>query len=99
MEGNVETFIDELRQEGFYPSIDPPRFHYFFSLTGRQIMEMENPNRGLGTIYYTLNGKDPQTPGGAPDSGAFEAGDETEIVLEEARMPAGPMLRLTGFRL
>ena len=42
---------DKLRQEGFYPSIDPPRFHYSFSLTGRKIMEMENPNRGLGTIY------------------------------------------------
>ncbi len=58
MADNVAKFIDSLRNEGFYPNIDPPVFDVrggavasYFQLT------LSNPNSS-GIIYYTLDGSD-----------------------------------------
>ena len=70
MRGNVERFIEALREEGYYPAVDPPELTYSTSLTGRKVVELSNPNRpngpsgDKGTIHYTLNGEDPRSPGG-----------------------------------
>ncbi len=64
MAGNVERMISALREESYYPPIDPPvlaqhggQFAAGFSLT------IDNPN-GAGQILYTLDGTDPREFGG-----------------------------------
>lgn len=34
MRGNVERLIEALREEGYYPAVDPPELTYLISLTG-----------------------------------------------------------------
>jgi hypothetical protein len=82
MRGNVEQFIDVLRHEGYYPSLDPPELIYSSSLGRARMVEMRNPNPGIGTIYYTMNGDDPRSPGGGVASGALVGGDDEPISLE-----------------
>ncbi|HUT29501.1 MAG TPA: lamin tail domain-containing protein, partial [Sedimentisphaerales bacterium] len=60
--GRVSTVLDQFRNKGWYPNIDPPTFNQQgghvaagFGLT------MTNPN-GSGDIYYTLDGSDPRQP-------------------------------------
>ncbi|GIV33050.1 MAG: hypothetical protein KatS3mg031_0585 [Chitinophagales bacterium] len=65
MNGNVNRFIQALRAEGYYPSLNPPDF----SKRGGSVaagfqLNMTNPN-GTGTIYYTTDGSDPRMYGGA----------------------------------
>ena len=62
MTGNVAHFIKVLRDEGYYPSIDPPE------IAGTNLV---NPN-GSGDIYYTVDGSDPRARGGAVSDAALE---------------------------
>ncbi|MHC4214682.1 MAG: lamin tail domain-containing protein, partial [Planctomycetota bacterium] len=70
MDGNVDIFIDALRNWSnlnwpgaeLYPDIDPPTFNQH----GGQVatgfgLTLTNPN-GTGTIYYTIDGTDPRQP-------------------------------------
>ena len=62
---NGEILISRMRSQGYYPSIDPPEM----SQNGGAIpqdfdLTMVNPNPG-GAIYFTLDGSDPRSPGGA----------------------------------
>jgi len=69
-----DIVIGQLREAGFYPSIDPPRlevdgveYHGGVAHTGASLA-LVNPNAG-GTVYYTTDGTDPrqfgQAAGGA----------------------------------
>ncbi|WP_193211209.1 chitobiase/beta-hexosaminidase C-terminal domain-containing protein [Luteolibacter marinus] len=69
-DSNADILVHEMREEGYYPSIDPP----VMSQNGGDVPEdfqltMSNPNGG-GSIYYTLDGSDPRLPGGGlnPDA-------------------------------
>ncbi len=71
MNGNVTRFINALRAQGFYPTLNPPNFNKEsgHSLNPFQLT-MTNPN-AAGTIYYTTNGTDPRLPGGGLSSDAL----------------------------
>ena len=60
MTGNNQVFIDALRRESFYPSMDAPVLnqHGGIITPGFQI-ELQNPN-STGTLYYTVDGSDPR---------------------------------------
>ncbi len=78
MTGNVDQFIDALRREGYYPAIDPPQV---LTRTVGSIVGVVNPN-DRGTLYFTLDGRDPRVSGGEVASGAFTgAGDREEVVV------------------
>ena len=80
MRGNVEQFLDSLREEGYYPPIDPPEVILH---EGR--VEMRDPNPGAGSIYYTLDGSDPRAPGGSLSSTARLLDSAESLVLEKPR--------------
>ena len=64
--------------EGYYPPIDPPRFS---ASTVGSIVRVLNPN-DRGTLYFTLDGRDPRVSGGEVASGAFTGtGDREEVVV------------------
>ncbi|MBN2133553.1 MAG: CotH kinase family protein, partial [Sedimentisphaerales bacterium] len=89
MDGNAARFVVSLRDEGYYPDIDPP----VLTPRGGQVsaeyaLALANPN-DAGVIYYTLDGSDPRC--GVP------AVSETTVTLiaedadKKARVPTGPI--------
>jgi hypothetical protein len=57
----VGVVIGQLRNDGWYPNIDPPAFNQHGGhVSGGFSLTMTNPN-GSGTIYYTTDGNDPRT--------------------------------------
>ena len=81
MRGNVEWFLEELRREGYYPTLDPPQV----TLLGRTTAEISNPNKDVGTIYYTVDGKDPRAPGGDVSPSARMGNAGQAIIFQDAR--------------
>ena len=78
MTGNAGQFIDALRREGYYPAIDPPEFS---ASAVSNIVAVLNRN-SRGTLYFTLDGRDPRESGGQVASGAFTgSGDREEVVV------------------
>jgi hypothetical protein len=80
--------INQLRQEGLYPSIKNPELLKNGSITydqqtnissSTQIL-VRNPNTN-GTIYYTLNDTDPRLIGGDISQSAVEGGDEITLTV------------------
>jgi hypothetical protein len=67
----VGDVIAQLRNDGWYPNIDPPVFNQRGGhVSGGFSLTMTNPN-GSGTIYYTTNGIDPRGIGGAAVGTAY----------------------------
>ena len=71
MDGNAAQLIDALRDENYYPSLNPPRFG---GQRGGPVVSgfdvtLTNPNSS-GTIYYTTDGSDPRAGGGSASSAA-----------------------------
>lgn len=72
MNGNADRFLLALRQQQYYPDLDPPLFHQEgTALEARQFevapgyqLQLVNPN-AEGSLYYTLSGKDPRQSGGS----------------------------------
>lgn len=63
------VFLGQLRQAGLYPAIDGPVFApRAGALDVGALLEPE----GEGTLYYTLDGRDPREPGGGIAMGALE---------------------------
>ncbi len=85
MEGSVERFMAALRQEGYYPRLDPPGFDTprpgFLTIPSTRL---RNPNP-RGRIFYTINGADPRLPGGEAAASARLAEDAEEIKLRGSR--------------
>ena len=88
MLGNVGIFIADLRNNGFYPSIDPPAFsqHGGGVVTGYSLTMS-----GSGTIYYTIDGSDPREPVTADAMGTQYVDGVTlnESVVVKARCRSG----------
>lgn len=75
------TVLAQLRADGLYPLLDAPALNQHggpiangFNLT------LTNPNAS-GTIYYTTNGIDPRSTGGAPDPSATTG---TSLILNSS---------------
>jgi hypothetical protein len=81
MRGNVEWFLEDLRREGYYPTLDPPQV----TLLSRTTAEISNPNKDVGTIYYTVDGKDPRAPGGDVSPSARMGNAGQAIIFQDAR--------------
>lgn len=59
MAGRNEKFLTALRNENYYPDLDPPVWNqHGGTIPSGFILTMTNPNT-LGTIRYTLDGSDP----------------------------------------
>jgi hypothetical protein len=74
--GNVSRFLEVLRQEKYYPAIDPPEVS-----SGRLL----NPN-GSGEVFFTLDGSDPRAPGGDVSSAARRAENGDAQALDAGRI-------------
>ena len=60
MQGFANIFINAVRSAGYYPNVDPPSFQHGGIVSPGFDLSMS----GSGTIYYTLDGTDPQAVGG-----------------------------------
>ncbi|TYB73593.1 T9SS type A sorting domain-containing protein [Bizionia algoritergicola] len=64
MDGNADRFLNALRNEGYYPDLNPVIFNRpGGSVSASFELEMINPNAS-GTIYYTTDESDPRLPNG-----------------------------------
>ncbi|MBN1416865.1 MAG: CotH kinase family protein [Bacteroidales bacterium] len=81
----TDILLDQMKQSGLYPALDPPRVSH----SGTEITELQydmgssgsitiqNPNTE-GNVYYTTNGSDPREIGGTVSSRAVRLdGDQT----------------------
>lgn len=57
----TETLISQLKDRGLYPLVEAPDFTPHGGLFARQSQVTINADTG-GTIYYTLDGRDPRRP-------------------------------------
>lgn len=64
IEGNVGRFLDALRDESFYPAIDPPAFSRQGGLVPPGYPLTLESTSGSGDIFFTLDGIDPRPAGG-----------------------------------
>ncbi|SOD98547.1 lamin tail domain-containing protein [Spirosoma fluviale] len=70
MNGNVNRLINALVAQGYYPTIAAPGFNQEGgSIAAGFQLTMTNPNPS-GTIYYTIDGTDPQTAEGGVSASA-----------------------------
>ena len=76
MRGNVEQLLESLRQEGYYPTVDPPEVAW----DGSTVV-LRDPNPSPGDIYFTVDGTDPRAPGGVVSPGArvADSGNTVEV--------------------
>ena len=89
---NPANLIKSLREENYYPDIDPPLYHNNgtelkvtkLQTTSGYELTMSNPNGG-GTIYYTTDGTDPRQVGGAVAGNAKTYNSET-LTLNESTL-------------
>ncbi|MGI9243095.1 MAG: lamin tail domain-containing protein, partial [Verrucomicrobiales bacterium] len=71
--------IEALRDEGYYPSIDPPLFsQHGGEVTAPFALVLSNPNGG-GSIRFTLDGTDPSEPGASTYSVAIPTVESTDV--------------------
>lgn len=95
MDGNVDRLITALRDEDYYPSIDPPLFEnnsnilevQELSVDAGYEIDLSNPNIN-GTIYYTANGMDPRMSGGAVDPSATAYSNQDIIINNSTNLLA-----------
>ncbi len=75
----TETVISQYRSAGFYPRLEAPEF----AQHGGRIPESYQLTITAedGTVYYTLDGRDPRLPGGTVLPDALEAGSLEKIKL------------------
>jgi len=60
IQGNSRQFLDHLRQQGYYPMIDPPEFSERDTvLLPEHELWLTNPNES-GVVYYTTDNSDPR---------------------------------------
>jgi hypothetical protein len=87
MADNVAKFVHSLRNQGYYPSVDPPVFHIRGGPVASDFqMTLSNPNSS-GTVYYTLDGSDPRVPSPPGSSLVLVQESSTKNVL----VPSGPV--------
>jgi hypothetical protein len=90
--GRNASVIAQLRAAGLYPSIDPPEFSQFGGNVpaGFQLV-LTNVNAS-GSVYFTIDGSDPRSSGGAPAPGSMvytQAFALTSPTLVRARARSG----------
>jgi hypothetical protein len=76
MAGNVARLIQEAREAGYYPKLDPPEFSTVEEATGGIRLTLTAPT---GAIYYTTDGADPRQP-------------VTGLLAPNARPYSGPLV-------
>jgi hypothetical protein len=81
----TEIVIDQLKEVGWYPDIDPPVFSSEITediqnVTAGFKFKIINPNND-GSIIYTTNGTDPRKIGGNESKTATNGDDEVEITI------------------
>lgn len=66
LDGNADTFISALRQEGYFPDVDVPIFDpYGGEIPPSDSIALSLPAGATGAIYYTTDGSDPRLGGGS----------------------------------
>ncbi len=93
IDGNVEIFVDALRDEGLYPDLDPPAVVATKDGSG-WVIALENPNP-TGSIYYTLNGTDPRLAGGTVSPSAIRYAEP--VTLQGAQVLKTRVIQMSLF--
>lgn len=91
MNGNVARLLAALRNEGYYPTVNPPLYRNGgadielkrLAVPAGFALQLFNPNGTAGSIRYTTDGSDPRLPGGGASGGAGNGGDDTTITINE----------------
>jgi hypothetical protein len=68
---NPAVAVARFRAASLYPSIGAPNFNQFGGNVPAGFALALTHTNGAGTIYYTVNGRDPRQPGGALTAGAL----------------------------
>lgn len=76
---NSFAYLNELRSENLYPSIDPP----VYAQHGGAVSSAYNlvVTTGAGTIYYTTDGSDPRNEGGSVNPASIAISSGQSITL------------------
>jgi len=80
MVGNAAQLIAAMRDEGFYPSIDPATFSQRGGVVPNGFTLSLSAT--VGDIYYTLDGTDPRLPGGGVSPSALLYDPNTGVPIE-----------------
>lgn len=84
MDGAAERFIDTLRREGYYPSIDPPEIGMSEPTLFRgSRLSFDSLDEG-SEIYFTTDGSDPRARGGGVNTAAEAFDPDAPSALDEA---------------
>jgi hypothetical protein len=86
----TDIVIDQLKEVGWYPDIDPPFFKdgnveikdEAIKVEAGFTLNISNSNGSLGSIYYTTDGSDPRLIGGDIASSAIDGGDNGNVKIE-----------------
>lgn len=83
----TEIVLGQLREDSLYPSIEPPVFSAGQTIIVRKIsgssgyqLTITNPNSS-GSIYYTVDGNDPRSPGGEDNPSAKSSASSVTIAI------------------
>ena len=82
--------MDQFREAGLYPDLDPPLYRRdgqvmvesLVEIQGQTLIEIVRPEQAVGLIYYTLDGSDPRAFGGPVSSTAISGGSGSSIILD-----------------
>ena len=89
MTGNRDKFIASLKNEGYYPELEPPQFNLHGGHFGSPFaVTLSNPN-GSGKIYYTVDGSDPRVPAVSTSTGSTKLVEESDD--KRVLVPVGPI--------
>ncbi|MCI0745816.1 MAG: lamin tail domain-containing protein [Verrucomicrobia subdivision 3 bacterium] len=75
------TVLNQLRNDGLFPSVSAPIFSAFGGLVPAGFTLYMTNNNTAGTIYYTLDGSDPRRRGGAISPTAIAYTPGTPITI------------------
>jgi len=81
--------LNQLKDAGLYPNIDPPEFINndakisagSLEVEPDYVLKIQNPNSTNGSILFTLDSKDPRLIGGETSGSAQDGGDEIELPI------------------
>ena len=83
--GRTATVLNQLRTDALYPNLAAPAL---LDANGQPAYQVSSPatfsislNATAGTLYYTTNGGDPRSPGGAVSPGALTGASPLSITL------------------
>ncbi len=95
MEGNGARLLQQAREAGYYPAVEPPVFSQHGGVFDQQLL-LEIEADGGGDIWYTLDGSDPREAGAHHYEGPITI--DTAATLKARQLVDGVWSALTEAR-